>query len=74
MSKTSTRIEQNLKWGRINSYKSKPWNIQFMVPGNESCWKYTLEKNSFFAIERENLIPLGVTIDKISKPVNILTN
>lgn len=73
MSETSTRIEQNLKWCRINSHKSKPSNIQFIVLGNETCWKYTLEKNPFFAVERDNLILLGVTTDKINKLVNILT-
>ena len=67
-----TEIEENLvsdtkrilKWLRLNSLKANPGKFQFMILGGKSYHKHILKINSIKVEASDDILLLGITIDK----------
>ena len=53
-----------LKWFRLNSLKANPGKFQFMIVGDKTCYEHILKINLNFVQSRDEVILLGVVIDK----------
>ena len=70
--KRLTEIKENLvsdtnsilNWVRLNSLKARPELLQFMILGYKSHHKHELKINSIKAEASDDLLLLGITIDK----------
>ena len=70
--KSLTDIKQNLvsdtkstlNWFRLNSLKANPGKFQFMIPGDRSHHKHELKINSIKVEASDDVLLLGITIDK----------
>ena len=52
-----------LKWFRLNSLKANPGKFQFMILGDETCYKHTLKINLTRVHSSDDVTLLGVMID-----------
>ena len=67
-----TEIKENLvsdtksilNWFRLNSLKANPGKFQFMIPGDKSHHKHILKINSIKVEASDDILLLGITIDK----------
>ena len=67
-----TEIKENLisdtksilNWFRLNSLKANPGKFQFMILGNKSHHKHILMINSIKVEASDDILLLGITIDK----------
>ena len=61
-----------LNWFRSNSSKTIPGKFQFMILGDETCYKHILKNNLTCVQSSDDAILLGVIIDKNLTFKNIL--
>ena len=57
-------IKSILNWFRLNSLKANPGKFQFMILGDKSHHKHILKINSIKAEASDDVLLLGITIDK----------
>ena len=53
-----------LNWFRLNSLKANPGKFQFMILGDKSHHKHELKINSIKVEASDDVLLLGITIDK----------
>ena len=53
-----------LNWFRLNSLKANPGKFQFMILGDRSHHKHILKINSIKVEASDDVLLLGITIDK----------